>query len=165
MVDVNEGKKGVVIVDNRYVPLIVSTFIGEVELDQGLWYERVTLELIAREAQAGRRVVSIHDASRVTKTSADMRRFWAEMSARNSATLESRTLANVVVVTNALMRGVLTAVGWMNPRVASLKLFPSLDAAVAASQKLLQAAGTPVTIPPGGYQLPHQGSIPPGAPR
>lgn len=165
MVAINEGKKGVVIVDNRYAPLIVSTFSGEVELDQGLWYERVSLELIGREATAGRRVVSIHDASRVTRTSAEMRRFWADMSARNSATLESRTLASVVVVSNALMRGVLTAVGWMNPKVAALKLFPTLDAAVADAQKLLQAAGTPVTIPPGGYQLPQQRSIAPGPPR
>jgi hypothetical protein len=53
----------------------------------------------------------------------------------------------------------------MNPRVAALKLFPTLETAIAASQKLLQAAGTPVTIPIGGYQLPHPGSIAPGAPR
>ena len=165
MVPINEGEKGTVILDNRYVPLIVSTFVGEVELSQGLWYERMILELIGREGAAGRRVVNIHDASRVTKTSAEMRRFWADLSARHAATLESRTLANVIVVSNALMRGVLTAVGWMNPRVAALKLFPTLETAIAASQKLLQAAGTPVTIPMGGYQLPHPGGIAPGAPR
>ncbi|HSU42350.1 MAG TPA: hypothetical protein VLJ38_22365 [Polyangiaceae bacterium] len=165
MVPINEGKKGLVIVDNRYGPLIVSTFVGEVELSQGLWYERTILDVIGREAAGGRRVVSIHDASRVTKTSAEMRRFWADLSARHSATLESRTLANVIVVSSPLMRGVLTAVGWMNPKVAALKLFPTLDTAVAEAQKLLRAAGTPVTIPAGGYRLPEQGSIAPGAPR
>lgn len=154
MVEVNEGPKGTVIIDDRYVPLLVSTFIGEVELAQGRWYERIVLEVIARSVSEGRRVANVHDAGQVTRTTAEMRQFWAEMSSRNGAMLESRTLANLVVVTSSLMRGVLTAVGWINPKVASLKLFPSLEAAVAEALKLLRHAGTPVTLPPGGYRTP-----------
>ncbi len=161
MVEVNEGPKGAVIVDDRYLPLLVSTYVGEVEIQQGRWYERVVLEVIGRAASEGRRVASVHDTSRVTRTTAEMRQFWAEMSSRNAPTLESRTLANLMVVTSALMRGVLTAVGWMNPKVASLKLFPSLDAAVTEALRLLRDAGTPVTLPAGGYRTPRGGSIRP----
>ncbi|HTQ07575.1 MAG TPA: hypothetical protein VMI54_27150 [Polyangiaceae bacterium] len=161
MVEVSEGAKGSVIVDDRYSPLVVSTFTGEVELEQGRWYERVILEIIARSVSEGRRVASVHDTSGVTRTTAEMRQFWAEMSSRNGNTLESRTLANLVVVTNPLMRGVLTAVGWMNPKVASLRLFPSLDAAVTEALKLLRDAGTPVTLPAGGYRTPRSASIRP----
>lgn len=161
MIEVNEGPKGAVIIDDRYAPLLVSTFIGEVELEQGRWYERTVLEVIARSATEGRRVASVHDASQVTRTTAEMRQFWADMSSRNQTTLESRTLANLIVVTNALMRGVLTAVGWMNPKVASLKLFPTLDAAVSEALKLLRDAGTPVTLPAGGYRTPRSPSIRP----
>jgi hypothetical protein len=157
MVEINEGTQGTIVVDDRYAPLIVSTFLGEVDLSQGLWYERIVLGVITREATGGRRVVSVHDASRATRTTAEMRQFWADMSARNAATMESRTLANLVVVTNPLMRGVITAVGWMNPKVASLKIFPTLDAATTDALRLLREAGTPAALPPGGYRLPHAG--------
>ncbi len=154
MVASKEGPTGAIVIDDRYAPLIVSSFIGDVDLSVGVWYEKAVQRIIQQQTLDGRRVVNVHDASRSTRTSPEMRKFWADMSARNAATIEARTLANVVVVTNPLIRGVLTAVSWMNPRVASMKIFSTLDEAVSEATAMLDEAGTPVVLPPQGYQPP-----------
>ncbi len=154
MVEAKEGPTGAVVIDDRYAPLVVSSFVGDVDLPLGTWYEQVTQKIILNQFLEGRRVVNVHDASRSTRTSPEMRKFWADMSARNAATMESRTLGNLIVVSNPLIRGVLTAVGWLNPQVAKLKVFSSLEAAVSEAVEMLDGAGTPVALPPGGYQLP-----------
>lgn len=153
MVEVKEGTTGAVVIDDRYAPLVVSSFIGDVDLSLGTWYEQITQRLISSQFSQGRRVVNIHDASLATRTSAEMRKFWAEMSARNEATMQTKTLANLIVVTNPILRGVITAVSWLNPKVAKLQVFSSLDAAVKTALGLLESAGTPVALPHGGYQL------------
>jgi len=145
---------GSVVIDDRFAPLLVSTFVGEVDLPLGQWYEETSYRLILREAARGRRVVNIHDASRSTKASPEMRKFWADMKKRTPPGVDTAVLANVIVITSAVMRGVITAVGWMNPEVAALKTFPSLDAALTDALRTLAQAGTPVSLPAGGYQVP-----------
>jgi hypothetical protein len=152
MIERNEGAKGAIIVDARYLPLIVSSFVGEVELAQGLWYEEVVQRLIWAEAQRGRRSLNVHDAVRATRTSPEMRKFWADMSARNTATMEARMAGNFIVVASPLLRGVITAVGWLNPKVAKLKVFGNLDTAVSAAVLVLDGLGTPVALPAEGYR-------------
>ncbi len=156
MVESIEGSAGAIVIDDRYSPLIVTSFMGDVDLQVGTWYEKTIQRIIERETLYGRRVVNVHDASRSTRTSPEMRKFWAEMSARNHATMDAKMLGNIVVITSPLMRGVLTAVGWLNPRVASLQVFASVDSAVTEALEILEAAGTPAAVPEGGYKLPTQ---------
>jgi hypothetical protein len=158
MPEFRAGSTGSVVIDDRYAPLIVATFVGEVDLPLGQWYEETSYRIILREAARGRRVVNIHDASRSTKAGPDMRKFWADMKRRTPPGVEAAVLANLLVITSAVMRGVITAVGWMNPEVAALKTFPSLDAALAEAGRLLVQAGTPFTLPAGGYNLPREGA-------
>jgi hypothetical protein len=145
MPEFREGSLGSVIVDDRYTPLIVSTFVGEVDLPLGQWYEATSHKVILREAARGRPIVNIHDASRSTRTSPEMRKFWADIKKRTPPGVETAVLANLIVISSAVMRGVITA---------ALKTYPSLDAALAEAQRLLAQAGTPVVLPAGGYQAP-----------
>lgn len=153
MVETNEGPTGAIIIDDRYSPLLVVSYFGELQLAQGQWFEQHMQRLIA-SSRHRERLVTVHDASRSTKTSPEMRKFWAEMSARASANPSARTLADLLVITSAIMRGVITAVGWLNPEVAKMRVFPSLEAALTEATKLLTAAGTGVQLPAGGYSLP-----------
>jgi hypothetical protein len=139
--------------------LLVSTFIGDVQLDQGLWYEEVTRRAISHEVKHGRKVANVHDASRSTGSSPEMRKFWADLGKRNAATMETRTLVNFIVVSSPVVRGVLTAVGWLNPQVARLRTFSTLQLAVGEAIVLLERAGTKVTLPLGGYRLPTNSSL------
>src|SRR5688572_9373782 len=110
--------------------------------------------MIRAHGKAGRRIVGISDASQSARTSPEMRKFWADMSRRAPADVNRIVLANLVVISSPMMRGVLTAVGWLNPEVAQLRIFPSLKAAVDEGVDQLRAQGLTVPLPPGGYQPP-----------
>jgi hypothetical protein len=151
---VSQGLLGSVVVDDRYAPLVVTTFIGQVELAQGAWFERTIRTLIHEQYALGNRIVNIHDATQSSRTTAEMRKFWAEMSSRNEQLLDAKTLSNPIVVGSAMLRGAITAVGWLNPRVAKLEVFSTLGDAIAASVTLLKRSGSTIQLALGGYQLP-----------
>jgi len=154
MPELKDGALGRVIIDDRYAPLIVSSFIGEVDLPLGEWYEETSHRLIRAQGKLGRRVVGIHDASQAGRSSPEMRKFWADMSRRAPKDIQSIVLSNLIVISSPMMRGVLTAVGWLNPEVAQLRIFPSLAAAIDDARQQLDKAGTPISLPAGGYQIP-----------
>jgi hypothetical protein len=158
MTAIKASPHGAVVIDDRYAPLLVSTFMGQIELAEGQWFEETLCRLIRREYALGRRIINISDPTRTGRTKAEMRKFWAEMSARHEDEFAMRTLAHPIVVTNPVFRGVVTAIGWLNPAVAKIELFPSLEAAVEDSVQRLERAGTPVTLPTGGYRLPEEAS-------
>lgn len=154
MPEVKDGALGRVIIDDRYAPLIVSSFAGEIDLPLGQWYEETSHKVIRSHAKQGLRMVGIHDATQAARTSAEMRKFWADMSRRAPKDINGVMLANLIVISNPMMRGVLTAVGWLNPEVAQLRIFPSLTAAVDEAVSTITKAGGSVMLPPGGYQVP-----------
>src|SRR6478609_3746934 len=117
---VKEGATGAIVIDDRYSPLIVSTFIGVVDLPLGQWFEQENVRMVQREHARGRRIIHVHDTSNIEKTPPEMRKFWAEMSSRNETMLELCVIETPLVITSTLMRGVMTAVGWLNPKVAKL---------------------------------------------
>lgn len=151
---VKKGATGAVVIDDRYAPLIVSTFIGVVELPLGQWFEQENARLIQREHARGHRVIHVHDTTYIERTPPEMRKFWAEMSARNETMWELCVIETPLVVSNALMRGVLTAVGWLNPKVAKLPTYSTIDQAIVASVVKLEAAGMRVQVPFKNYVLP-----------
>lgn len=144
---IRQSETGAVAIDVRYAPLIVSCFIGEVNLPLGMWYERTTNELIDGEASGSQAVVNIHDATHSVRTSAEMRRFWADLGTRNDAAVAARTRHNFIVVGSTITRGVITAVSWLNPSVAQIQVFGSLAKAVVEAVVRLEAAGARVELP------------------
>jgi hypothetical protein len=158
MIERNEGPTGMIVFDSRYSPLIVVTFIGDLDLAQGRWFEETSLKVAQRESAKGRRLAMIHDATRSTRTSPEMRKFWTEMSKRAQPATNAATLASYIVVSNPVIRGVLTAISWVAPDVAKMETFANLDSAIGKATRVLEAAGISVTVPASGYELPAQTS-------
>jgi hypothetical protein len=144
MPEIRQSAKGAVVVDDRYSPLIVTTFLGETDLTLGKWFEEVHRRLILSQGVQGRRVLSIIDATRSIRPTPDMRRFWAEMSERTTPSMKEATLATFLVVDNALLRGAITAISWMSPSLRDLESFANIEAAMNEAFQRLARAGTPV---------------------
>jgi hypothetical protein len=150
-VHIQQAGAGAVAIDERYLPLVVSCFIGDVNLSLGAWYEKTIHDVVQDETMSERRIVNIHDATHTTRTSPEMRKFWAELSTRNAETVGVRTLHNFIVVSNPIMRGVVTAVTWLNPSVSQIQVFANLQRAVTEASARLGAAGTPTRLPSQGF--------------
>lgn len=149
-----QSATGAVVIDDRYCPLIVSTFIGVVELALGQWFEQENVRLIQRERARGHRLIHVHDTTYIERTPPEMRKFWAEMGARNEAMAQQCVIETPLVVSSALMRGVLTAVGWLNPKIAKIPSYATIDQAIVASVAKLEAEKIRVTLPFKKYALP-----------
>jgi hypothetical protein len=149
-----QSATGAVVIDDRYSPLIVSTFIGVVELGLGQWFEQENVRLIQRERARGHRIIHVHDTTYIERTPPEMRKFWAEMSSRNEAMFEVCVIETPLVVSSALMRGVLTAVGWLNPKIAKIPSYSTVDHAIVASVAKLEAEKIKVSPPFKKYALP-----------
>jgi len=154
MVHLRETEKGAVVIDDRHAPLIIASFFGEIDLTLGRWYEARNAQVIVGEFRRGRRVVNISDATRSNNPNAEMRKFWAGLTERHAASLQEKIIFSGVVVTNRLMRGALTAVGWLSPKLSTLQIYPSMQAAITASVAALAEAGTPPDVSCSHYRLP-----------
>jgi hypothetical protein len=82
--------------------------------------------------------------TRLTPT-AQERRIIAEEANRFSAADRALCACAVIVVQNSLVRGVMTALGWLMPSFRSIiELVPSTGRAVEVAASRLQALGTPI---------------------
>lgn len=154
MPHVNKDTNGAVIVDDRYSPLLVCAHIREVQVAQAAWCESMVLGIAEREYAAGKRVLVIHDATQAKMASAELRKFWADSGIRNRAHVATLFLDNTIVMPTPLLRGIMTAVRWLNPQAANFRVFGTLDAAITDAVRLLAASGHPVKLPRSGYHLP-----------
>jgi len=154
MPEVRQSTKGAVVVDDRYAPLIIVTFLGETDLTLAKWFEDVHRRIILSHGVQGRRILSIADATRSVKPTPELRRFWAEMSERTTPAMKEATLATFLVVNSALIRGAITAISWMSPSLRDLESFATIDVAMNEAFQRLARAGTPVQKLSSPYQLP-----------
>lgn len=162
MARVFQGKGGLLVVDDQYGPVIISTFIGHTDVDGAGWHERVHLELIRKHSQGQKRVVSISDATQARRPSAEARKFWAESAKRTSEASEEMVLATLVVINNPVIRGAITAIGWMSEAVRAVEPFSTLNAAIAEARARLAGAGFVAPDIPDPYVLPLEVSRQPG---
>jgi hypothetical protein len=158
-VEIRRFPGGFLVLDDRYAPLLVSTFVGRADLASTKWYGEVYTASVRRQASKGRKVISINDATRAERPTPDARKGWAEMADRSPADVQDAVLASYVVLDNPLLRGAVTAIGWMTDKVRGLESFKTVDQAIEAAVARLAKEGQTVDLEPGGYRLP------PGAPR
>jgi hypothetical protein len=154
MPEVRQSARGAIVIDDRYAPLIITTFLGETDLVLGKWFEEAHKKIILNHGVQGRRVLSIADATLAVKPTPDMRRFWAELSDRTTPTMKEATLATFLVVSNPLIRGAITAISWMSPSLRDLESFATIDLAIREAFQRLARAGTPIVSLAEPYQLP-----------
>ncbi|MDP2344711.1 MAG: hypothetical protein Q8O67_27425 [Deltaproteobacteria bacterium] len=119
--------------ESRY-PILVTVWVGESELADVHAYH-AWLDVQAKRARAaGLRLALISDASKVTRTRPDVRREFASL----RAPIDGIIAGTWVVTTSMAMRGVMAAVGWLNPKMAGIRVSPTMTAAVQEATAVLQ---------------------------
>ncbi len=157
MPHIREFAQSRIIIDDRYLPLLISTFHGKTEVAAANWHSEVNAKIGLEAARRGLRLVNISDATRSERPDADARKAWAESTERQPAAVRDATLATFVVVTSPLIRGAITAIGWVNPKLASLETFPTLTQAIEEGLRRLERDGQRVpTIDPHAYEPPDE---------
>jgi len=154
MPEIQRAHRGAVVIDDRYSPIIITTFLGETNLELGHWFAEAHKKIILSHAALGRRVVTINDATWAQKPSPEMRRFWAGMAEQSSESMKGATLATFLVVNSPILRGAITAIGWLTPALRDLESYSSVDDAIREGVARLQRADLPTPQLGGVYQLP-----------
>src|SRR5690606_23599055 len=159
MAEVRRNARGAVILDDRYAPLIITTFLGDANLELGQWFMEANRRVLVSQAALGRRVISIVDATHARKPTPEMRKFWADMSNGDGDSVRNASLANFIVVNNSLIRGAITAIAWLSPTLRALESFATMEEALDQALLRLSKAGiaapklrTPYALPDGGQK-------------
>jgi hypothetical protein len=151
---IHEGTDGVIVIDDRYAPVFISTFVGNTDPAGAKWFMKCQEELALRQVVLGRAVCTITDATRASSPSPEARRAWAETMRDQDRRVKDGSLPNVVVLSSALIRGALTAIGWLNPEIRDLKTVGTMTEALVLVRRAYEKAGKPVPALPNGYELP-----------
>lgn len=128
--------------DVEFLPFLVVTHVG-VATDEEFAKHLLAVETNMYGARSGRRIV-IHDATWGGPTSAMQRRMQADWLKRHEDKLRKLTIASVFVVPSTFVRGVLTAILWLQPLPVEHYVASSLSEALEWAEKRLAQEGLAV---------------------
>ncbi len=111
-----DGTDGdMIAMDDTYFPVIVATWVGAPTERSVRVYFQWLQEVFARAKRDGTVLVNITDAGPAKTPSPDVRRLIAELTKElEDAGADKQAVAAYVVIENAVIRGVLTALGWLH---------------------------------------------------
>ncbi len=158
-----EDAAGSLVFDERYYPVLVATWQGSATAGAIEHYFLHNDRNLRIAIASGQHFAMINDAAKAARPDAQARALIAKYTQRMKDELgaaDALRAANFVVVTNALVRGALTAIGWivggMDHEYAS-----SVEDALERSRALLAARGVswPEDLSPSGYALPPEDGV------
>jgi hypothetical protein len=132
------------VIDLSRHPLVIVRFVGlptEAEFDAYL--EGMTRFIIERK----QKTVTILDASQSDRTPASQRKKQAVWLKSHENLLRQYSLGTAFVITSPLVRGVLTAIFWLQPLPTEHIVVGTMHEAEAWGRARLSAAG--IAMPPG----------------
>ena len=141
MVEMKRFDGGGVLIDDRYSPILITFFFGEVSLDCAMWHANHHERLVQALAKKGLRAVTITDATYTPPPAAEVRKFWGDWTKKLTPEVKAATLMAATVLKSAVLRGILTALSWLNSDLASVQVFDSIDGAIQAGRLALQNDG------------------------
>lgn len=101
--------------DDTYFPVIVATWVGAPTEKSVRAYFQWLHEMLARAKRDSTLFINITDASLAKTPAPDVRRLIAELTTTlENAGADKNAVSAYVVVDNPLIRGVLTALGWLH---------------------------------------------------
>lgn len=130
-----------VVLDVRYAPIYISCWRGKPTIEAATWHAEQTDEYVEGIVSKHPKLVSIHCAILSERPDGDTRRFFAQRLATMPQLTRDAILENYVVVPNAMIRGALTAIGWLNERAKEIRKVPTLPAALENAFATLDEAG------------------------
>jgi len=129
--------------DDRYAPVIITLFKGRADLDTARWTTEVQRQATLDAMANGHKIVNISDATHAERPPPQVRRYWADTLKKAGPKALDGTLSSYVVIANPLMRGVMTAIGWLAEEVRMVRSVPTLSEAIRRGLEDLDAAGVP----------------------
>ena len=127
--------------DDRYSPLLISIWSGRADLEAAKWHGELNREASKVLVARGLPIVSISDALASERPGPDVRKFWADSIAQESREITEATIATFVAFGSPLMRGVLTAIGWLNAEARKIKTTATMAEAIELALAKLAEAG------------------------
>ncbi len=122
------------VVDDSHYPILIVTWFGEPTHGLAHVYQRWEVEQRERAKASGTRLVSLNDGTHATRPSPSVRKIFSEFEVPDA----SLVLKSVVVVTNPLIRGGITAIKWVvGDKFANVDLVDSSAAAIARCFEIL----------------------------
>ena len=127
--------------DDRYFPIVVMRWDGLADIEAAKWGMDHLAGASKTAVARGTRLVSISDARRARRPSAEVRKYFAAESARGLPEQADVVINTYVVLDSALLRGALTAIGWLSPSVQSVKTTATIEEAIEQALQDLEANG------------------------
>lgn len=136
-----------VTMDDRWFPVLISTWWGETQVTQVDAYYAWMDRQVARAQAEGSKLVLVADARGVTRSSSVSRRHSAQQTDAREETLRERVLGTCVVVRGAFLLGIIAAFVGVLRRGVRVSSFGEPAAALERALVKLDQAGIP--RPPG----------------
>jgi hypothetical protein len=161
MATIHRSPEMVVIHDDRYAPIVITIWSGRANIEAARWHTELQEQDMQKAVAKGQKLISISDATKAERPGPEVRKFWADSLASTTPEQEAGTLSTYVVISSAVMRGVMTAIGWLSERARSIKSEPTLADAIRAALEDLDAAGIPrpAGLDPDGYTPPAESDV------
>jgi hypothetical protein len=145
--------------DARYFPTIITTWVGTANVENCEWFASWYDAQIDRAIAEGVKIVSISDTLDASRPPPEVRKFFADWMDRLGDRADEGSLQSIAIIPNPLMRGALTAVGWVNPKARLVKGVASLSDALHSAQAAYESRG--LAAPPldlDHYERPNAGA-------
>ncbi len=146
-----------VVLDTQYWPVVVTTWFGEAnEAAVRRFFTEHDARVFARAQRERTPFVLVSDAAHAERPSAKVRKLLADRTSAQSKDLEDLTLGSIIVVENALIRGAVTAMSWILPRMKDMVVVGDIGTAINRALEMLDARRMvrPATLSAARYRRP-----------
>ena len=158
MIDWIFDNEGALAIDHRTHPVFITSWHGAATVKLVDRYYRWSDAMVAAAMAAEQRLVRITDLSQARLPPAIVQKRLLEHARHDLA--GEVTLANIVVVDDPRLRGLVTAQRWVSTRSSEIEIVDSMAAAIERSHARLRSARIPVPagLDAAGYQAPRLAS-------
>ncbi|UJR78974.1 hypothetical protein [Sandaracinus amylolyticus] len=145
-----------VVIDTRAWPVVIATWFGEPTETLVDRYFESHAEVVGRARTNRERFVLITDTFATGAPSPKARKRIVDLTAAQAADVARLTLRSFVVIESMLMRGVVTALAWIYPKMSESENVATITIALERAFAELDAARIPrpVGMTPRDYRRP-----------
>lgn len=150
-----DGESSVTI-DDALWPIVIATWFGRPTEDLVDRYFDLHAQLLERAREEHTRLVLVTDTFATERPSPMARKRIVDRTEAQPSDVRHLTVESFIVIENPVIRGVVTALAWVYPKMSESKNVGSLAAALEGSIDALRNAGiaTPKHLVPSAYRRP-----------
>lgn len=133
-----------IVLDERETPIVFATWFGEPTEDLVRRFYQWQSKMLDRiAATPSGKFVFITDSSSAGRPTPKARKLITDLLSELEPKIQRYTLRAYIVIDNPLIRGVFTALAWLNPRMAETVVSSSCAIAIEQAFQDLDLAGVP----------------------